>query len=202
MGTDCFHCIVCTCSALMTQMVNMSFFPFLSLCTFDLWPVATASSTIDFSTSSSALLIRPDRQVQGLLSCCQGWFFTVQRQNDHWWAHPWEWCPNHMTLTACIRNTLSLFSQSPTLKKTLLTPSHFHKLTMFLLHSRRLQQWASIGKSASLLQQLLSHAENSNPGFAHMLRQSARFILMWLTGRNNMFPSLWECVSSVCTWDC
>ena len=60
-------------------------------------------------------------------------------------------------------HTHSLFSLASTLRNLLLTPSHFHKLTIFLLCFHRLQQRATIGKSASSSRlQLLSHAENSN----------------------------------------
>ena len=60
-------------------------------------------------------------------------------------------------------HTHSLFSLASTLRNLLLTPSHFHKLTIFLLCFHRLQQRATTGKSASSSRlQLLSHAENSN----------------------------------------
>lgn len=83
---------------------------------------------------------------------------------------------HHVHLTASIstlckslvlRHVHHLFSQSYTLEKQLLTQSHFHKLTIFLLCFHGQQQRASIGKSGSLVYhcqpQVLCHTENSNP---------------------------------------
>lgn len=107
----------------------------------------------------------------------QGWVFSGHRvwllmPHHHWKQFP-EWllasAPDCMrTCVVLLRHLHShpafLFSLTFTLKKLLLTLSHFHKLTIFLLCFHRLRQRASIGKSASFIHhfQVLSRAENSN----------------------------------------
>lgn len=167
-------------------------FPSLSIFVFALWPISAASNPIDFRCPLQLCL---SAHKSGVMNCrlAGGEVFLCMGQAGHW--HPEV---HH--LTACISRccakvvfwetlTSTVFSHCLHFRKAEFDLSHFHKLTIFLLCFHRLQQRASIGKSASLIHrcqsQVPSHAENSNPAL-HVLPQRSWFIQIWFTR--------WKCI--------